>query len=80
MSEAKAIADFESYTIRFKAKVQNDDAAVLDRIGVTVKRSTALDCFIRRHPHYSRFRQVLVYGEDFKMFADAWANELKLQR
>jgi hypothetical protein len=80
MSAANATADFNSYTARFNAKTQNDDAAALDRISVNVKRSAVLDCFIRRHLHYSRFRQVLVYGEDFKMFADAWEQELRLQR
>jgi hypothetical protein len=80
MSEEKATADFASYTARFKAKTHNDDAAALDRISVNVNRSTVLDCFIRRCPHYSRFRQILVYGEDFKMFAGAWEQELRLQR
>ena len=80
MSEAKATADFDNYTARFKAKALNGDVLALDRIGVNVKRSAVLDCFMRRNPQYSRFRQVLVYGEDFKMFADAWEQELKLQR
>jgi hypothetical protein len=80
MSEAKATADFDSYTARFKAKALNVDEKALDRIGVNVSRKAVLDCFMRRHPQYFRFRQVLVYGEDFKMFADAWEQELKLQR
>ncbi len=80
MSEAKATADFDNYTARFKAKALNGDVLALDRIGVNVKRSAVLDCFMRRNPQYSRFRQVLLYGEDFKMFADAWEQELKLQR
>ena len=80
MSEAKATADFDSYTARFKAKAFNSDAIALERIGVNVKRGAVIDCFMRRNPHYSRFRQVLLYAEDFKMFADAWEQELKLQR
>jgi hypothetical protein len=80
MSEAKAAADFDSYTARFKAKALNGDVKALDRIGVNVPRKAVLDCFMRRYPHYCRFRQLLLYGEDFKMFADAWEQELKLQR
>jgi hypothetical protein len=80
MSAASATAEFDRYTDRFKAKVSNSDATALDRIGVNVKRSAVLDCFMRRNPQFSRFRQVLLYGEDFKMFADAWEQELRLQR
>ena len=80
MSEARVIEDFDSYTARFKAKALNGDVKALDRIGVNVSRKAVLDCFMRRHPQYSRFRQILLYGEDFKMFADAWEQELKLQR
>jgi hypothetical protein len=80
MTEAQVTSAFDNYTARFKAKVLNGDASALDRIGVNVKRSAVLDCFMRRNPQYSRFRQILIYGEDFKMFADAWEQELKLQR
>jgi hypothetical protein len=80
MSEANATSEFDRYTARFKAKVFNSDSTALDRIGVNVKRSVVLDCFMRRNPQFSRFRQTLLYGEDFKMFADAWEQELRLQR
>jgi hypothetical protein len=80
MTEAHVTSEFDNYTARFKAKVDNGDAKALDRIGVNVTRSAVLNCFMRRNPKYSRFRQILIYGEDFKMFADAWEQELKLQR